>query len=152
MQGQQNEVLLTNSPCVGWLCKVFWHLPVDVKPEKGKVTAIKQVEYFNTFHVPTGMNDAERFSIQLSNSIFSVCRRMWKGKTKQKKRVLFLLYNYVTALLFGSSFQSTSLHLPLLRCHGSLQSELLQVPGKKSRWTSLQTTVKGKRYSTDSWI
>lgn len=89
MQGQQNEVLLTNSPCVGWLCKVFWHLPVDVKPEKGKVTAIKQVEYFNTFHVPTGMNDAERFSIQLSNSIFSVCRRMWKGKTKQKKKSAF---------------------------------------------------------------
>lgn len=152
MQGQQKEVLLTNSPCVGWLCKVFWHLPVDVKPERGKGTAINQVEYFNTFHVPTGMNDAEVFSIQLSNNIFLSLQKDMRRKNKTKQKVLFLLYSYVTALLLGSSFQSTSLRLPWFCCHGSLQSELLQVPGKKSCWTSLQTTVKGKGYSTDSWI
>lgn len=120
MQGHQKEVLLTNSPCVGWLCKVFWHLPVDVKPERGKATAIKQVEHFNAFHVPTGMNDAELFPSRFPTLFFSLQKDMTR---KSKTKPLFLLYNYVTVLLSGSSFQSTSLHLPPLCCHGSMQSE-----------------------------
>lgn len=136
MQEHQKEVLLilTNSSCVCWLCKVFWHLPVDVKPERGKATAIKQVEHFNTLHVPKGRMMLKFFHPAFQ--IFSVCRRMSR-KNKTKQKILFLLYNYVTTLLLGSNLQSTSLCLPLPCCHGPVQSELWEVSGKRSCWTSL---------------
>lgn len=85
MQGRQKEELLTNSPCVGWLCKVFWHLPVDVKPEREKATAIKQVDHSNTLHVPTGMNDAQVFPLSFPTTFFQLTERYEKeNQTKTK--------------------------------------------------------------------
>lgn len=85
MQGHQKEVLLTNSPCVGWLCKVFWHLPVDVKPERGKASAIKQVEHFNTFHVPTGMNDVKVFPSSFPTTFFQFAEGYEKENQNKTK-------------------------------------------------------------------
>lgn len=97
-------MLLTNSPCVGWLCKVFWHLPVDVKPERGKGTAINQVEYFNTFHVPTGMNDAEVFSIQLSNNIFFEFAEGYEKEKPNKTKSPFSFVQLCNCSAFGLQF------------------------------------------------
>lgn len=91
MQEYQKEALLilTKSPCVCWLCKVFWHLPVDVKPERGKATAIKQVEHFNTLHIPTGMNDAEVFPSSFPN-FFSLQKNEQEKQNKTKTPFSFV--------------------------------------------------------------
>lgn len=68
------------------------------------------MEYVNTLCVPAGLDNAKKFSIQASNNIFHFA----EGREKGGEKSPFPLYSYVTELLFGCTFTSSSPHLPFL--------------------------------------